>query len=159
MVKYAVQSINWGNMKSPIGTAKNMNAKGKKIARATCSPNTAGTANTSSAVKANWVTELTATRSPSSHIKASPATGSKSMGAGRGTSNARSCRRRQISHSAIGGTTKPWAKVSERYQMVTMAKPVSRYRKRIHAHDSRRAGSAIRQEYTGCSDVDCIINC
>ena len=28
MVKYAVQSINWGNMNSPIGTAKNMNAKG-----------------------------------------------------------------------------------------------------------------------------------
>jgi len=46
-------------------------------------------------------------------------------GAGRGASTARSARRRHTSQAEIGGTTQAWAKVSERFQMKTMAAPVS----------------------------------
>ena len=83
-VKSAVPSIRMGSRNSPMGTQKKTNKSGKVMALATRRPSTSGTANTSMATKASWVTELTTTRSPASQPAASKAMGSSIQGCGRG---------------------------------------------------------------------------
>ena len=85
----AVQSINFGMANSPKGTAKNRKPSGKAMRFAAGRPIIIGTATTSMATKANWVTTLMAARSPSSQAKASPTNGSASQSVGRGAARAR----------------------------------------------------------------------
>ena len=132
-VKFAVHSINWGIRNSPMGTAKNRKPSGKMIRRATDMPSTAGTAKTSNATNASWVTALTATKSPNNQENAAPAIITDAPSIGFGVSPAMTWRCRHTSHNTIGGTRKPWVKVSDRAQIVTMAVPVSRYRNKVQA--------------------------
>jgi exosortase/archaeosortase family protein len=138
-----------GTMNSPTGTAKNRNSSGKVSSRATAQPNTAGTASTTRHTSANWVAAFTLASSPSSHRPQTAAIGSSSSGIGwRGICASRS-RRRQISHSVIGGTRKAWVKVSLRVQMPTIAVAVSRNSSSTAAISSRPGatccqGSAAR---------------
>lgn len=125
-VKSAVHSIIHGSANSPKGTARNRNSSGNRIVRATASPSTAGTASTSVATKANWVAALTATSSAISQAADTASSGSSSQSCGRGASAASSARLRHTSHSASGGTSMQWAKVSERHQTSAIASAVSR---------------------------------
>ena len=79
-VKSAVISMNHGMRNSPIGTAKKRKASGKRFCRAARTPNNVGTAATSIATNANWVSEFTAARSPNSHRKAVAATATSQIG-------------------------------------------------------------------------------
>ncbi|MDG0836043.1 hypothetical protein EXH51_25285 [Pelomonas saccharophila] len=124
-VKSAVRSTSQGVMKSPKGTAKNRKPSGKAMRRAASVPSSAGTMTTSMPTSVNCVAEFAAARSPTSHNRPSGSISHSQRGAGCGTSTTRSARRRQTSQAEIGGTTQAWAKVSERFQMKTMAAPVS----------------------------------
>ena len=127
-VKLAVHSINCGIMNSPTGTAKNKKPKGNIRRRAMRQPSTAGTRLTSRAMKASCVTAWMEARSPSTQANSAAATSGQALSAGWGVRASTAWRRRHTKYSAMGGTKKAWAKVSERDQMATIAKPVSRYR-------------------------------
>ena len=141
----AVQCIKVGVKNSPIGTAKNANASGKVKARATRQPSTKGTAATTMAVMANWVADATLTRWPSHHSSARPAMGSNIQGIARGWMAASSARLRQINQATMGGTMKAWVKVSDRYQISTIATAVSRYSSNINRIRARVAANGRRQ--------------
>ena len=108
-VKSAVHSMKYGRRKSPMGTAKNRNPRGKVRTLATCQPSTAGTDKTMSVTKANWVAAFTATRSPANQSMAAPNISSQASRPGCGTMGANTARWRHTSHSEIRGTTKPCA--------------------------------------------------
>ena len=134
----AVHVIRVGVRKSPAGTAKNRKPSGKAKARASCQPSTAGTLSTSRATSANWVAVFTATSSPISHRKLASATSSKGPSAGLGWIASTCSRRRQTNHSAIGGTTQAWAKVSELSHTAVMASKVPRCIQSRPAHTSTK---------------------
>ena len=141
-VTWAVHSISGGKRNSPIGTAKNKNPNGNRICPVTDQPKSAGTESTSNATNVSWVTALTATRSPKSQKKATPAIRTQAAGAGRGTCFARAPRCRQINQSTIGGTKNPCVNVSDRDQIVTIATAVSRYKNKIQTCSKTNAGRA-----------------
>jgi hypothetical protein len=86
--------------------------------------------------KANCDTASTLASSPSN--QAAPATSPAQMPSSEGAIGTWSmkCRRRHTSQAEIGAITKPWAKVSERSQMPTMARKVSRYQNSSHSSPS-----------------------
>ena len=50
-----------------------------------------------------------------------------------------------MSHREMGGTRKAWVNVSDRDQMSTMARPVSRYKNKIQPNSNPSAPKACRQ--------------
>ena len=88
---------------------------------------------------------VVAVRSPNSQNNAAAAIGSRITKVGRGDSRATSGHFRHTSHKTMGGTTKAWVKVLERYQIVTIATAVSQYSNTMVVRTRPSASKGKRQ--------------